>query len=63
VGEPAEERERADQRTELRDALIVLLLVAVGPQVPEPVRADVDHFCVNDGVRYWRIFRQGRDDA
>jgi site-specific recombinase XerD len=56
---PAEERKRADQRTQLRDALIVLLLVAVGPRVSELVRADVDHFYVNDGVRYWRIFGKG----
>ena len=52
-------RKRSDQRTELRDALIVLLLATVGPRVSELVRADVDHFFVNDGVRYWRIFGKG----
>jgi site-specific recombinase XerD len=50
---------RADQRTELRDALIVLLLATVGPRVSELVRADLDHFFVGDGVRYWRIFGKG----
>jgi site-specific recombinase XerD len=50
---------RADQRTELRDALIVLLLATVGPRVSELTRADLDHFHVNDGVRYWRIFGKG----
>ncbi|MFB9837254.1 tyrosine-type recombinase/integrase [Actinoallomurus acaciae] len=54
-----QEGKRADQRTELRDALIVLLLATVGPRVSELVRADVDHFYVNDGVRYWRIFGKG----
>jgi site-specific recombinase XerD len=52
-------RKRVDQRTELRDALVVLLLATVGPRVSELVRADVDHFFVNDGVRYWRIFGKG----
>jgi site-specific recombinase XerD len=52
-------RKRADQRTELRDALIVLLLATVGPRVSELVRADIDHFYVNAGVRYWRIFGKG----
>jgi site-specific recombinase XerD len=52
-------RRRADQRTELRDALIVLLLATVGPRVSELTRADVDHFYVNAGVRYWRIFGKG----
>jgi site-specific recombinase XerD len=50
---------RADQRTELRDALIVLLLAAVGPRVSELTRADIEHFYVNSGVRYWRIFGKG----
>lgn len=50
---------RADQRTELRDALIVLLLASVGPRVSELTRADIDHFYVNAGVRYWRIFGKG----
>lgn len=50
---------RRDQRTEVRDALIVLLLAGVGPRVSELVRADVEHFFVNDGVRYWRIFGKG----
>jgi site-specific recombinase XerD len=54
-----EGRKRADQRTELRDALVVLLLATVGPRVSELVRADVDHFFVGDGVRYWRIFGKG----
>jgi len=52
-------RKRADQRTELRDALIVLLLATVGPRVSELTRADLDHFHVNAGVRYWRIFGKG----
>jgi site-specific recombinase XerD len=52
-------RKRADQRTELRDALIVLLLATVGPRVSELTRADVEHFYVNAGVRYWRIFGKG----
>src|SRR4051812_21867644 len=52
-------RRRADQRTELRDALIVLLLATVGPRVSELTRADLDHFYVNAGVRYWRIFGKG----
>lgn len=56
---PAGRRQRADQRTALRDALIVLLLATVGPRVSELTRADVDHFYVNDGVRYWRIFGKG----
>ncbi|MEV7009311.1 tyrosine-type recombinase/integrase [Streptosporangium sp. NPDC051022] len=50
---------RRDQRTEVRDALIVLLLSTVGPRVSELVRADVEHFYTNDGVRYWRIFGKG----
>jgi site-specific recombinase XerD len=50
---------RTDQRTELRDALIVLLLATVGPRVSELTRADVEHFHINDGVRYWRIFGKG----
>ena len=50
---------RRDQRTELRDALIVLLLSTMGPRVSELVRADVEDFYTNDGVRYWRIFGKG----
>ncbi|MBF8194143.1 tyrosine-type recombinase/integrase, partial [Nonomuraea sp. K274] len=50
---------RRDQRTELRDAVIVLLLVAVGPRVSELVRSNVEDFFTNDGVRYWRIFGKG----
>ncbi|MCF6476876.1 integrase, partial [Nonomuraea sp. MG754425] len=50
---------RRDQRTELRDAVIVLLLATVGPRVSELVRADVQDFFTNDGVRYWRIFGKG----
>lgn len=56
---PPDRRKRADQRTELRDALIVLLLATVGPRVSELTRADVEHFYVGDGVRYWRIFGKG----
>ena len=54
-----DERKRADQRTGLRDALIVLLLATVGPRVSELTRADIAHFHINDGVRYWRIFGKG----
>ena len=54
-----EQGKRADQRTELRDALIVLLLAAIGPRVSELTRADIEHFYVNAGVRYWRIFGKG----
>ncbi|MEO3792447.1 tyrosine-type recombinase/integrase [Nonomuraea sp. B10E15] len=50
---------RRDQRTELRDAVIVLLLATVGPRVSELVRANVEDFFTNDGVRYWRIFGKG----
>ncbi|SDG74476.1 Site-specific recombinase XerD [Sinosporangium album] len=50
---------RRDQRTELRDALIVMLLSTMGPRVSELVRANVEDFYVNDGVRYWRIFGKG----
>jgi site-specific recombinase XerD len=53
------ERRRVDQRTGLRDALIVLLLATVGPRVSELTRADVEDFYVNAGVRYWRIFGKG----
>ncbi|MFB4320545.1 tyrosine-type recombinase/integrase [Actinomadura sp. 21ATH] len=56
---PADAGRRSDQRTELRDALVVLMLAAVGPRVSELTRADVEHFYVNDGVRYWRIFGKG----
>ncbi|WP_169946810.1 tyrosine-type recombinase/integrase [Microbispora sp. H11081] len=52
-------RRRADQRTEVRDALVVLLLTALGPRVSELVRANVEDFYTNDGVRYWRIFGKG----
>jgi site-specific recombinase XerD len=54
-----ERRRRRDQRTELRDALIVLLLTTLGPRVSELVRANVEDFYTNDGVRYWRIFGKG----
>jgi site-specific recombinase XerD len=54
-----EEGRRADQRTELRDALVVLLLATLGPRVSELTRADLEHFYVNAGVRYWRIFGKG----
>ncbi|WP_084516511.1 tyrosine-type recombinase/integrase [Microtetraspora niveoalba] len=50
---------RRDQRTDARDALIVLLLATVGPRVSELVRANVEDFYTNDGVRYWRIFGKG----
>ncbi|MEV5572295.1 tyrosine-type recombinase/integrase [Spirillospora sp. NPDC052269] len=53
------ERGRPDQRTELRDALIVLLLAAVGPRVSELTRANAEDFFVNAGVRYWRVFGKG----
>ncbi|MEV4575751.1 tyrosine-type recombinase/integrase [Nonomuraea jabiensis] len=56
---PAPEGKRRDQRTELRDAVIVLLLATVGPRVSELVRANVEDFFTNDGVRYWRIFGKG----
>ncbi|HUR04951.1 MAG TPA: tyrosine-type recombinase/integrase [Nonomuraea sp.] len=52
-------RGRRDQRTELRDALIVLLLSTMGPRVSELVRANVEDFYTNDGMRYWRIFGKG----
>jgi site-specific recombinase XerD len=54
-----DEGKRVDQRTGLRDALIVLLLATVGPRVSELTRADVEDFYVNAGVRYWRIFGKG----
>ncbi|WP_336206877.1 tyrosine-type recombinase/integrase [Nonomuraea sp. LPB2021202275-12-8] len=57
--EPQRPGRRRDQRTQLRDALIVLLLAAVGPRVSELVRANVEDFYTNDGVRYWRIFGKG----
>ncbi|MEV0387981.1 tyrosine-type recombinase/integrase [Nonomuraea sp. NPDC050643] len=58
--EVAPERgKRRDQRTELRDAVIVLLLATMGPRVSELVRANVEDFYTNDGVRYWRIFGKG----
>ncbi len=50
---------RPDQRTELRDGLIVLLLAAVGPRVSELTRANSEDFFVNAGTRYWRIFGKG----
>ncbi|MEU4572734.1 tyrosine-type recombinase/integrase [Nonomuraea sp. ATR24] len=50
---------RRDQRTEVRDALIVLLLTTLGPRVSELVGANVEDFFTNDGVRYWRIFGKG----
>ncbi|MFD0904602.1 tyrosine-type recombinase/integrase [Actinomadura sediminis] len=50
---------RVDQRTELRDGLIVLLLAAVGPRVSELTRANVEDFFVNGGTRYWRVFGKG----
>lgn len=59
AGADPDRRKRVDQRTGLRDALIVLLLATVGPRVSELVRADVEDFYVNAGVRYWRIFGKG----
>ncbi|MEU6782041.1 tyrosine-type recombinase/integrase [Nonomuraea angiospora] len=56
---PPPEGKRRDQRTELRDAVIVLLLATMGPRVSELVRANVEDFFTNDGVRYWRIFGKG----
>ncbi|MEU4834347.1 tyrosine-type recombinase/integrase [Streptosporangium sp. NPDC023615] len=50
---------RRDQRTELRDGLIVLMLSTMGPRVSELVRANVEDFYTNDGMRYWRIFGKG----
>ncbi|MEW9550636.1 tyrosine-type recombinase/integrase [Nonomuraea sp. NPDC050783] len=50
---------RRDQQTGLRDGLIVLLLATVGPRVSELVRANVEDFYTNNGVRYWRIFGKG----
>ncbi|MFC6084765.1 tyrosine-type recombinase/integrase [Sphaerisporangium aureirubrum] len=50
---------RRDQRTHLRDALIVMLLSTLGPRVSELVRANVEDFYTNDGIRYWRIFGKG----
>jgi site-specific recombinase XerD len=57
--EPPAPRRRADQRTELRDGLIVLLLAAVGPRVSELTAANAEDFFVNGGTRYWRIFGKG----
>ncbi|MER7545717.1 tyrosine-type recombinase/integrase [Actinomadura sp.] len=57
--EPAAARRRRDQRTELRDGLIVLLLAAVGPRVSELTAANIEDFFVNGGTRYWRIFGKG----
>lgn len=54
-----EQARRRDQRTELRDGLIVLLLSTMGPRVSELVRANLEDFYTNDGVRYWRIFGKG----
>ncbi|MER6951198.1 tyrosine-type recombinase/integrase [Nonomuraea sp. NPDC000554] len=56
---PAEPGRRRDQQTGLRDAVIVLLLSTMGPRVSELVRANVEDFYTNDGVRYWRIFGKG----
>ncbi|MGW0809873.1 tyrosine-type recombinase/integrase [Nonomuraea sp. NPDC002799] len=56
---PPAQGKRRDQRMELRDAVIVLLLSTMGPRVSELVRANVEDFFTNDGVRYWRIFGKG----
>ncbi|WTL68383.1 tyrosine-type recombinase/integrase [Streptosporangium sp. NBC_01495] len=56
---PAGRVRRRDQHTELRDGLIVLMLSTMGPRVSELVRANVEDFYTNDGVRYWRIFGKG----
>ena len=37
----------------------MLLLATLGPRVSELVRANVEDFYTNDGVRYWRIFGKG----
>ncbi|WP_449066136.1 tyrosine-type recombinase/integrase [Planomonospora algeriensis] len=37
----------------------MLLLTTMGPRVSELVRANVEDFYTNDGVRYWRIFGKG----
>lgn len=58
-GEAPEQGGRRDQRTGLRDAVIVLLLATMGPRVSELVRANVEDFFTNDGVLYWRIFGKG----
>lgn len=57
--EPVPAARRRDQRTELRDALAVVLLATVGPRVSELTRANVEDFFVNGGDRYWRIFGKG----
>ncbi|WP_116027046.1 tyrosine-type recombinase/integrase [Thermomonospora umbrina] len=59
VGEGPGRERRRDQRTELRDALVVLLLATVGPRVSELTRANVEDFFVNGGERYWRVFGKG----
>lgn len=59
AGAAEEGSRRKDQRTEIRDAVIVLLLTTLGPRVSELVRANVEDFYTNDGVRYWRIFGKG----
>ncbi|RJL35303.1 tyrosine-type recombinase/integrase [Bailinhaonella thermotolerans] len=56
---PGGRRRRRDQRTELRDALVVLLLTTVGARVSELTRANVEDFHTDRGVRYWRIFGKG----
>ncbi|MFA1547037.1 tyrosine-type recombinase/integrase [Actinomadura chokoriensis] len=57
--EPSVAARRRDQRTELRDGLIVLLLAAVGPRVSELTAANAEDFFVNGGTRYWRILGKG----
>lgn len=56
---PPDTRRRDDQRTELRDALTVVMLATLGPRVSELVGADLEHFYTCDGVRYWRVFGKG----
>ena len=49
---------RSDQRTELRDALIVVLLAATGPRVSELTGANVEDFYVNDFASFRSTRRQ-----
>ncbi|MEO3783945.1 tyrosine-type recombinase/integrase [Actinocorallia sp. B10E7] len=56
---PPDSARRDDQRTELRDALVVVMLATLGPRVSELVGADLEHFFTSDGVRYWRILGKG----
>ena len=57
--DPPDAARRDDQRTELRDALVVVMLATLGPRVSELVGADLEHFFTSDGVRYWRVLGKG----